>query len=121
MQREGLNISMIADRAGVSKASVSNYLNNRQGKLSQQTSERIAKVIKETNYIPSFSARRLRRTDPSKTIGIVIKDTLLQSMFTIPFYGFMMKGIGAACAIGGTIAAVGASMTGKSAAKIVKY
>ena len=94
MQREGLNISMIADRAGVSKASVSNYLNNRQGKLSQQTSERIAKVIKETNYIPSFSARRLRRTDPSKTIGIVIKDTLLQSMFTIPFYGFMMKGIG---------------------------
>ena len=29
----------------------------------------------------------------------------------------MMKGIGAACAIGGTIAAVGASMTGKSAAK----
>ena len=29
----------------------------------------------------------------------------------------MMKGLGAAMAVGGTIAAVGASMTGKSAAK----
>lgn len=94
MQKEGLNISMIADRAGVSKASVSNYLNNKQGKLSTETAERIGRVIRESSYIPSFSARRLKRAEPSRIIGIVIKDTLLQSMFTIPFYGFMMKGIG---------------------------
>ena len=94
MQKEVVNISMIADMAGVSKASVSNYLNNRSGKLSKETSDRIAKVIKDCNYIPNFGARRIRKAGLSKTIGIVLKDTLLQSMFTIPFYSFMMKGIG---------------------------
>lgn len=89
-----MNISMIAERAGVSKSSVSNYLNNKNGKLSAETADRIAKVIQESNYIPSFGARRLKSLKPSKTIGIVIKDTLLQSMFSIPFYGLMMKGIG---------------------------
>ena len=71
--------------AGVSKASVSNYLNYRSGKLSKETSDRIAKVIKDCNYIPNFGARRIRKAGLSKTIGIVLKDTLLQSMFTIPF------------------------------------
>lgn len=91
---ESMNISLIAEKAGVSRTSVSNYLNNRKGKLSAETSERIAKVIKECNYIPSFSARRLRSSVPSKTVGIVITDLMLQSIFTVPLYGYMMKGIG---------------------------
>lgn len=89
-----LNISLIAAKAGVSKTSVSNYLNHKTEKLSKETAARIAEVIRECNYIPSFSARRMRNTAPSRTIGIIVTDLLVQSMFTVPLYGYMMRGIG---------------------------
>ena len=64
-----MTIREIAERAGVSKAAVSRYLN--QGYLSAEKSERIRQVIEETGYIPSQQARNLR-TGRTHTIGVVL-------------------------------------------------
>ena len=64
-----MNINQIAKLAGVSASSVSRYLNN--GYLSKEKKEAIAKVIKETGYIPSSQAQTLR-TKKTKIIGVII-------------------------------------------------
>ena len=62
----------VAKRAGVSKATVSNYLNGRYEKMAEETKETIQKAIEELDYIPSLSARRLSAKESSKTIGLII-------------------------------------------------
>lgn len=64
-----MNISEIAKLAGVSPSSVSRYLNH--GYLSQEKKDAIAKVIKETGYVPSSQAQTLR-TKKTKLIGVII-------------------------------------------------
>lgn len=64
-----MNISEIAKLAGVSPSAVSRYLNN--GYLSQEKKDAIAKVIKETGYVPSSQAQTLR-TKRTKLIGVII-------------------------------------------------
>lgn len=64
-----MNISDIAKLAGVSPSAVSRYLNN--GYLSEEKKSAIAKVIKETGYIPSSQAQTLR-TKKTKLIGVII-------------------------------------------------
>lgn len=64
-----ININEIAKLAGVSRATVSRYLND--GYVSEEKREIISKVIKETGYIPSAQARVLR-TKKSKLIGVII-------------------------------------------------
>ena len=46
-----MTINEIAKMAGVSRATVSRYLND--GYVSEEKKERIARVIAETGYIPS--------------------------------------------------------------------
>ena len=55
---EKININEIAKLAGVSRATVSRYLNN--GYVSEEKRNIIAKVIEDTGYIPSAQARILR-------------------------------------------------------------
>ena len=88
-----VNISRIAEAAGVSKATVSNYLNRKSGKLSQETFKKIEGIIKELNYIPHFGARRLIPRGDTKTVGIIMEDASLKSVFTIDFYGLASAGI----------------------------
>lgn len=64
-----MNISEIAKLAGVSPSAVSRYLNN--GYLSQEKKAAIAKVIKETGYVPTSQAQTLR-TKKTKLIGVII-------------------------------------------------
>lgn len=64
-----MNISDIAKLADVSPAAVSRFLNN--GYLSQEKKDRIAKVIQETGYKPSQSAKILR-TGKTGLIGVII-------------------------------------------------
>ena len=59
----------IADLAGVSRATVSRYLN--QGYVSEEKRERIRGVIEETGYQPSSQAQTLR-TRKTKLIGVII-------------------------------------------------
>lgn len=64
-----ININEIAQMAGVSRATVSRYLN--QGYVSDEKKERIRKVIEETGYQPSVQAQMLRNKK-TKLIGVII-------------------------------------------------
>lgn len=64
-----MNISDIAEMAGVSRAAVSRYLND--GYLSSEKKEAIRRVIEETGYAPSQQAQTLR-TKKTNLIGVII-------------------------------------------------
>lgn len=68
MERK-ITIQDIADRAEVSKSTVSRYLN--QGYVSGEKAERIKAVIIETGFKSNFFAKRLKMKS-SKLIGIVL-------------------------------------------------
>ncbi len=70
-----VRIKDIAQQAGVSPATVSRYLNNTPGAMTEQTRERIAEVVRRTGYQPLAAARSLR-TDRSHLLGIVLADIL---------------------------------------------
>ena len=72
-----ININEIAKLAGVSRATVSRYLND--GYVSEEKRQIIAKVIKETGYTPSAQARILR-TKKTKLIGVIIPKIDSQSV-----------------------------------------
>jgi DNA-binding LacI/PurR family transcriptional regulator len=67
-----MNIYEIAEKAGVSTATVSRVLNN-SPRVSVKTREKIQKVMNDENYLPSAYARGLSGS-PAKTIGILTID-----------------------------------------------
>ena len=61
-----MTLKDIAQLAGVSVATVSRVLNDRDTKsASKEVSERIWQIIRETGYVPNSNARRLRTSDPA--------------------------------------------------------
>lgn len=61
----------IANACGVSQATVSYVINNKQGqKIAKETREKILKAVHEMNYYPNASARNMKRKTTA-TIGIV--------------------------------------------------
>lgn len=64
-----MNIKDIAQLAGVSRATVSRYLNN--GYVSDEKKERIKAVIDSTGYVPSTQAQMLR-TKRTRLIGVIV-------------------------------------------------
>jgi LacI family kdg operon repressor len=90
---ERVNITRVAREAGVSKTTISNYLNKKPGKISDDTRWRIEDVVLKLNYIPNFGARQIINKNRSKTIGIILEDASIQSMFTDNFYGMIHRGI----------------------------
>jgi LacI family sucrose operon transcriptional repressor len=64
-----MTINEIAQMAGVSRATVSRYLN--EGYVSEEKRVRIARVIEQTGYVPSNSARMLR-TGKTRFVGVII-------------------------------------------------
>ena len=66
-----MNISEIAQKAGVSKATVSNVMNGKLSKVSDETRERIENIIRETGYKPNVMARSLVKKE-SRLIGLVV-------------------------------------------------
>lgn len=63
----------IAEKAGVTKATVSMVLNKKNVKISEETKRKIFKIAKEMNYIPNAIARSLT-TNKTQTIGIILPD-----------------------------------------------
>lgn len=63
-------INDIAKMANVSRTTVSRVLNN-NGYVSESARERVMKVVEETGYIPSVSAKSLR-TKRSGVIGVIL-------------------------------------------------
>ena len=72
-----IRIKDIADRAGVSPTSVSNVIHGKTGRVSKATVEKINRILKEMEYVPSISARMLANNS-SGLIGVAL--------------GFMKKG-----------------------------
>lgn len=61
----------IAKICGISQATVSYVINNKEGKkISEKTRELVLEAAKELNYIPNSSARTMR-TNKSMSIGVV--------------------------------------------------
>lgn len=68
-----IKIVDVANHAGVSKSTVSQYLNGRFGHMSVATKERIRRAVEELNYVPNPIARSLK-SDKTKTIGVIVRD-----------------------------------------------
>lgn len=81
-----VTIMDIARLAGVSKATVSMVLNDKDENISPETREKIKSIAKELNYIPNSIARSLS-TRKSKTIGIILPDIIN------PFFSEMARAI----------------------------
>ena len=64
-----MNINEIARLAGVSRATVSRYLNN--GYVSEEKKAVIHRVIEETGYQPSSQAQMLR-TKKTRLVGVIL-------------------------------------------------
>ena len=68
-----LTINEIAERAGVSKTTVSFYLNGKINKMSEETKQRIQHIIDETGYEPSAAARAMKAKG-SGVGGVILAD-----------------------------------------------
>lgn len=79
-------IADIAKKAGVSKSTVSRYLNERYECMSAATKERIATVIEEEDYRPNALARSLKRKK-TYTIAVILANILN------PFSASIIRGI----------------------------
>lgn len=63
----------VAERAGVSKSTVSQYLNGRFDYMSEKTKERVRAAVSELDYVPNPIARSLKMAK-TKTIGVIVRD-----------------------------------------------
>ncbi len=69
--RYGMNLKSIAEKAGVSTATVSNVINGNYHKVSQETVAKVQKIIDENEYAPNATARSLA-SKKSRIIGVVV-------------------------------------------------
>ncbi|GAB7387849.1 LacI family DNA-binding transcriptional regulator [Bacillaceae bacterium] len=65
----------VAKKAGVSKSTVSQYLNKRYDYMSEKTRQKIEQAIKELGYQPNFVARSLKQKR-TFTIGVIVANIL---------------------------------------------
>lgn len=70
-----VSIKNIAEKLGISSASVSLVLNGKgkNGRISEELTAKILQTAKEMNYRPNMAARSLK-TGLSKTIGLLVAD-----------------------------------------------
>ena len=76
----------VANRAGVSSATVSKVLNGLDQHISQEKREEILRLIDEMGYVPNSMARGLKRRE-SKMLGFILPD------ITNPFFPEIARGI----------------------------
>ncbi len=67
-----MNIKELAEKVGVSSATVSRVINN-SGYVSDKTREQVLRTIEEYQYIPNDIARSLS-TNSTRSIGVIIPD-----------------------------------------------
>jgi len=70
---EKTTIADVSKVAGVSKTTISRYLNGKYQYMSLETKERIEQVIEDLNYRPNFLARNLK-SKKSGLIGVIVSD-----------------------------------------------
>ncbi len=89
-----VTIDQVAEQAGVSKTTVSRYLNGRYDVLSDETRERIRGVIERLNYRPNRLAQSLKSRS-SRLLGCLVSD------ISSPFSALVVKGINSVCVAAG--------------------
>lgn len=87
LKNKTCTIKDIAQKAGVSKTTISRYLNGKYKYMSQETIERIRGIIEATGYKPNNVARSLK-SRKSMLIGLIVAD--IES----PFSSACIKSIG---------------------------
>jgi DNA-binding LacI/PurR family transcriptional regulator len=87
-------IKDIAQAANVSAMTVSNVLNGRRAKASDETVERIMSAVRTLGYRPNMSARSLV-SNASRMVGVLIPFTENQNQLLLdnPFYAEVISGI----------------------------
>ncbi len=80
-----VNIKTVADRAGVSTATVSHVINQTRF-VREETRQKVLEAVEALNYYPSTIARGLA-TKSTQTIGLVISD------ITNPFFTAVARGV----------------------------
>jgi DNA-binding LacI/PurR family transcriptional regulator len=85
----------VAERAGVSRATVSRVIND-SPRVSPQAREAVRAAVEELRYVPNRMARSLvtRRTD---TIAVVLSEPDTR-VFSDPFFASIVRGVSAALA-----------------------
>lgn len=91
MPDKPINLQTIAKMANVSKVTVSNVVNGKYDKASRETIERIQKIIEETGYRPSATARSLSMRQ-SHIIGVIIPYLYANESFAQRPYNAHMLG-----------------------------
>jgi LacI family transcriptional regulator/LacI family repressor for deo operon, udp, cdd, tsx, nupC, and nupG len=84
--KNNTTIEDVAERADVSKSTVSAVINNRDV-VKDTTRERVLEAIETLNYRPRGSARRGFKSPTGQSIGFVIKEA------DNPYYSEVLKGI----------------------------
>lgn len=87
-------IADVARQAGVSKATVSRFLNHRDTLLSAEIAERVEVAVAQLGYTPSPMAQALKR-GRSRLIGLVVAD------ITNPYSVAVLRGAEKACRAAG--------------------
>lgn len=82
-----ITIKEVAEEAGVSKTTISRYLNQNYGNMSVETKKKIGEVIARLNYRPNKQAQSLK-SNRSYLIGVVVAD--ISNMYS----SLLLKGIG---------------------------
>ena len=92
MDAKGKNVTIVdvAERAGVSKTTVSRYLNGKFEFMSEESRSHIAAVIESLGYRPNNLARGLK-SKRTRLLGVVIAD------ITNPYSSVLLKGISDCC------------------------
>src|SRR5690625_7002519 len=66
-----ITIADVAKHAGVSKSTVSQYLNQRYDYMGEKTKKRIKQAVEQLGYSPNIIARSLKQKTTTTTGGIV--------------------------------------------------
>lgn len=90
--KKKITIKEVANHAGVSVTTVSNYLNKRYANMSQHTRDVIEQSINDLGYYPSIGARTLPSRRKTKTVGIIIPQNI-NFTFHHPYFAEVMGGL----------------------------
>lgn len=88
--KQRVTIVDVAQAAGVSKTTISRYINGKYEYMSEESRERIGKVIEKLGYRPNNLARGLK-SQQSRVIGVIVAD------ITNRFSPALLKGISDCC------------------------
>lgn len=89
-----LTLEDIAEKAGVSRSTVSRVVNNNPN-VREDVRKRVLDVIEKNNYHPHAAARTLA-SQHSWTLGLLLPQSV-SFFFTDPYYPHLTKGIAQAC------------------------